>query len=284
MRMISRLKGLSLKSGQPRRRAVPLWRSRWAFGAVVALALGLSAAGGWWLWHSGAVARAAGQLKWKLIAFSADAGLRVREILVFGRRQTPRDTLLDATRLVESAPILAFDPETARRRIEALPWVRSAIVERKLPATVLLHLDERRPLALWQHQGRFSLIDEQGEVIEESDLERFSDLVLVVGEDASAHAAALLSMLKTQPDLMARVRAAVRVGGRRWNLRLDNGVDVQLPEENAASAWARLARYEHIHHVLGRDIKVLDLRFPDRLIVRKSRRPGNPKPPSGRET
>ena len=276
--------GLSLKTGKRRRRAAPLWRSRWALGAVVALALGLSAGGGWWLWHSGAVSRAADQLKWELIAFSADAGLRVREILVIGRRQTQRDALLDATLLAENAPILAFDPETARRRIEALPWVRSAIVERKLPATVLLHLDERRPLALWQNQGRFSLIDDEGKAIEERDLERFSDLVLVVGEDASTHAAALLRMLKTQPDLKARVRAAVRVGGRRWDLRLENGVDVQLPEENAASAWARLARYEHIHHVLGRDVKVLDLRFPDRLIVRQSRRPGNPKPPSGRET
>ncbi|HJO73274.1 MAG TPA: cell division protein FtsQ/DivIB [Rhodospirillales bacterium] len=281
---MSRLMGLSLKSGKRRRRAVPLWRSRWAFGTVVALALGSSAGGGWWMWHSGAVSNAADQFKWKVIALSADAGLRVREILVIGRRQTQRDALLGATRLAENEPILAFDPETVRRRIEALPWVRSAVVERKLPGTVLLHLDERRPLALWQHQGRFSLIDEEGKTIEERDLERFSDLVLVVGEDASVHAAALLRMLKTQPDLKALVRAAVRVGGRRWNLRLENGVDVQLPEENAASAWARLARYEYIHHVLGRDVKVLDLRFPDRLIVRKSRPPGNPKLPSGRET
>ena len=284
MRLMSRLNGLSLKTTKRRRRAVPLWRSRWALGAVVALALGSSVGGGWWLWHSGAAGRAADQLRWKLIALSADAGLRVREILVVGRRQTRRDTLLDATRLAENAPILAFDPETARRRIEALPWVRSAIVERKLPATVLVHLDERRPLALWQNQGRFSLIDDQGKVIEERDLERFSDLVLVVGEDASAQASALLAMLETQPDLKARVRAAVRVGGRRWNLRLENGVDVQLPEENAASAWARLARYEHIHRVLGRDVEVLDLRFPDRLIVRKARRPDTPKPASERET
>ncbi|MDP6773185.1 MAG: cell division protein FtsQ/DivIB [Rhodospirillales bacterium] len=281
---MSRLMGLSLKSGKRRRHAVPLWRSRWALGVVVALVLGSSAGGGWLMWHSGAVSNAADQLKWKLIALSADAGLRVREILVVGRRQTQRDALLGATRLAENAPILAFDPETARRRIEALPWVRSAVVERKLPGTVLLHLDERRPLALWQHRGRFSLIDEEGKAIEERDLERFSDLVLVVGEDASAHAAALLRMLETQPDLKALVRAAVRVGGRRWNLRLENGVDVQLPEENVASAWARLASYEHIHHVLGRDVKVLDLRFPDRLIVRKTRPPGNPKPPPGRET
>ena len=284
MRFMSPTTGIVFKARRRRPRAVPLWRSRWALGSVVVVVLGLSVGGGWWLWHSGAVGRAAEQVKWHLIALSADLGLKVEEILVIGRRQTQRDALLGATRLAENAPILAFDPETARQRIEALPWVRSAIVERKLPATVLLHLVERRPLALWQHQGRFSLIDEEGIVIEERDLGRFSDLVLVVGEDASAHASALLDMLKTEPGLKARVRAAVRVGGRRWNLRLENGVDIQLPEKNAASAWARLARYEHIHHVLGRDVKVLDLRFPDRLIVRKSRRPDTPAPASGHET
>ena len=46
MRLMTRLMGLSLKSGKRRRRAVPLWRSRWALGAVVALALGASAGGG----------------------------------------------------------------------------------------------------------------------------------------------------------------------------------------------------------------------------------------------
>jgi len=276
--------GFSLNNPKRRRRAVPLWRSRGALGAVVALVLVLSVGGGWGLWYSGAVWRVADQLKWEVIALSADVGLQVREILVVGRRQTQRDTLLDATRLTENAPILAFDPETARKRIEALPWVRSAIVERKLPSTIFVHLDERHPLALWQHRGHFSVIDGQGKVIEERDLDRFSDLVLVVGEDASVHASALLGMLNTEPDMKARVRVAVRIGGRRWNLRLENGVDIQLPEENAASAWARLARYEHIHHVLGRGIKGLDLRFPDRLIVRKLQRPESPKPVPGRET
>ena len=73
-----------------------------------------------------------------------------------------------------------------------------------------------------------------------------------------------------QPELMRRVSAAVRVGGRRWNIRLDNGIDVRLPEENPALAWARLAEYERIHKVLAKDIGVLDLRLPDRLIVQKA--------------
>lgn len=272
------------KRGQPRRRVVPLWRNRWALGAAAVLMLGLAVHGGWWLWQGGWVTRAVDQARWKLIAISGDLGFTVRDVLVVGRHQTTRQELLAAVRLARGAPILAFDLEAAKKRIEVLPWVRTAAVERLLPDTVLLRLDERRPLALWQHKGRFALIDHQGEVIIEDGLERFADLPLVVGEDAPGHASDLLDILESQPRLMTLVKAAVRVGGRRWNVRLDNGIDVRLPEEDPGAAWARLAEYQRTHRVLARDITVLDLRLPDRLIVRKSPRPAAAPAAPGQET
>ena len=83
---------------------------------------------------------------------------------------------------------------------------------------------------------------------------------------------------------MQKVRAAVRVSGRRWTLTLANGIDVQLPEDDPAGAWVRLAEYERQHKVLARDVEVLDLRLPDRLIVRKAAKPRPPKRPKGQET
>lgn len=272
MRFVSAFRKAHPSSGKRRRRVVPLWRSRWLLAGVAAVALAGAAAGGAWLWHTGWVGRTAERAKWEAVALAAAAGLEVEEILVIGRRETRRDELIAAVRLAEGAPIFTFDPEAARRRIEALPWVRSAVIERRLPSTVFLHLIERKPLALWQSHGRFSIIGEDGGVIEDDDLGRFADLLLVVGEGAPKHTAALLAMLETQPDLRQRVKAAVWVGGRRWNLRLDNGIDVRLPETDAGAAWARLARYEHIHHLFARDVELLDLRIPDRLIVRRAGR------------
>lgn len=257
------------KRSQPRPRVKPVWRTGKGLAAAGALAFLVAAAGGWWLWQDGWMGRTAQQVRWSVIAATADMGFRVEDVLVVGRNETPRKKLLEAVRLARGAPILAFDPHAAKERIEALPWIRSASVQRRLPNTVFLRIVERRPLAIWQHEGRFSLIDYDGEVIAEKKLDRFSSLLLVVGDDAPPHAARLLEMLWHQPDLMARVKAAVRVGGRRWNVRLDNGIDVRLPEENPASAWARLADYEKRHHVLAKDVGVLDLRLPDRLIVQK---------------
>ena len=197
-------------------------------------------------------------------------GFRIEEILVTGRGETSQKDLLAAVGLQRGAPIFAFDPDAARAKIEALPWVKSATVERMLPNTVVLRIRERRPLAIWQSEGRFALIDGEGRIIKRDGLERYAGILLVVGEDAPSHTADLVRMLAVEPTLRDRVKAAVRVGGRRWNVRLKNDVDVRLPEENPAEAWKRLAEYERRHGVLERDVQILDLRIPDRLIVRKA--------------
>jgi cell division protein FtsQ len=256
--------------GGPRKRARPVWRGPLGTATSVLTVAMLAAGAGGWSWQSGHMGRTADFAYGQLIALSAKAGLTVQEILVTGRRHSPRDALLAAVQLTRGAPTLGFDPHAAKVRIEALPWVRSASVQRLLPNTVVVRLVERRPLALWQNQGEFRLIDEHGDTIAIDRLDRFSDLLVVVGEDAPAHAGKLLDLLATQPGLRDRVKAAVRIGGRRWNLRLDNDIDVALPEEDPAGAWARLAAYERLHSILARDVNLVDLRLRDRLIVRRA--------------
>jgi cell division protein FtsQ len=270
--------------GKPRKRAAPIWRSRWITGALFLVMVALFAGGITWTVSSGIAARLAEQAKWQAIAFSSKIGFQVKEILVVGRSETSQKALRKAMRLDRGAPILAFDLEEARARVEALPWVRFATVERMLPDTILLTIEERKALAIWQNKGAFALIDDKGTVILKSDLERFADLVVVVGEDAPVKTAELLAMLDTQPELRRLVKAAVWVGGRRWNLRLAGDIDVRLPEGDTAAAWTRLAEYERTHQVLERDVQMLDLRIPDRLIVRKAPGKNLNKKPKGQET
>lgn len=267
--MIGFLKRSKDGKSKPRKRAQPLWKRsgfKTAIIAAVAFAMGAT---GWWTVRAGYVAHYADLAGQEAIRISADLGLRVDEVLVVGREETAGPALLSALGIGRGSPIVGFDVDAARERIEALPWVRDASVERLLPDTVLLSVEERKPLALWQNQGVFALIDYEGVVITRENLGRFSNLLTVVGEDAPLHAANLLEMLGAEPELMSKVVAAVRVGGRRWNIRMREGIDIRLPEQGAATAWARLADYERSHSVLTRDVNVVDLRMPDRLIVRK---------------
>ncbi|HLY47289.1 MAG TPA: cell division protein FtsQ/DivIB [Stellaceae bacterium] len=202
------------------------------------------------------------------LAASARLGLVVGDIEVEGRETTDRATIIAALGAARGAPILGVSPERAKEQLERLPWVRSASIERRLPGTLYVRLVERHPLAVWQHDGKQELIDRGGEVIPVGDLGRFARLPTVVGADAPAHATALLAILAREPQLAARVTAAVRVDDRRWNLRIDNATDVLLPEDDPAAAWARLAALERSDGLLQRDLRTIDMRLPDRLVLR----------------
>jgi cell division protein FtsQ len=197
-------------------------------------------------------------------------GLTVADIRVEGRETTDRETILAALGVGLGTPILAANPTRAKEQLEALPWVRTAVIERRLPDTLYVRLVERKPLALWQHGGKLDLIDREGAVIPVARLDRFAKLPMVVGEGAASHAAELLEMLASEPDLAARVTAAIRVGDRRWNLRIDNTIDVLLPADETASAWSQLARLERSSAILKREVLTIDLRLPDRLVLRIS--------------
>ena len=206
------------------------------------------------------------------LAASAHLGLSVQEVLVDGRVETPAADVLHVLDVSRGGPILAFRPAEAKAELEKLPWIKTASVERRLPNTVYVRLAERVPLALWQRRGQLTLIDRDGVEIPGADLSRFGALPVVVGDGAPKHAADLFALLATEPDLARRVTAAVRVGDRRWNLRFDLGegrtVDVLLPELNPGAAWARLADLDHSKGLFDHNIIAVDLRFPDRLIVR----------------
>jgi cell division protein FtsQ len=253
--------------GQPRPRVVPIWRNSRGRAAVCAIFFATLCGVVWLGWQAGIPQRAAAHAAYSLIESSAKLGFVVRDVFVVGRSATPKATLLNALAVSRGTPILAVDLEAARKRIQTLPWVRHATVRRVLPDTVVVEIIERRPLAIWQHEKKFALIDEEGQVILRNDVAAFSYLMIVVGEDAASEASVLVQMLATEPDLMEKVKAAVRVGGRRWNVHFAQGIDVKLPADDPAGAWRRLGEYQRRYGVLDKGIRILDLRLSDRLMI-----------------
>ncbi|MGE0716726.1 MAG: cell division protein FtsQ/DivIB [Alphaproteobacteria bacterium] len=253
-----------------RRRVWP----RWTRPALVAAGIfaAVSAAGISWLaWKEGWAGEAAAHVAQRLVGAAAEAGLSVDEILVEGRLHTPREMILSAVEARRGTPLLSVDPSAVKERLEGLPWVRSAAVERQLPGTIYIRLVERRPMAVWQRRGQLVLIDHQGHELGDEGIEYFPRLPFIVGEDAQRVAADLVGMLAGEPALQGRVVAAIRVGGRRWNIRLDTGTEILLPEERAPEAWAEVAALDRSQRLLQRQISVIDLRDPSRINLRRAK-------------
>lgn len=253
-----------------RRRAPPRWLKPLLRAAAAALATGAVIGGLWWFDHAGHTATVARWFDETAIEIGAGFGLSVNEVLVQGRTESDRAAVFKAIGTARGEPILKFDPQGAKARLETLPWVRKATVERRLPDTIFVRLDERRPLALWQKGGRLALVDRDGEVIQRTGLDRFRNLPLIIGDGAPAHTPALLATLASEPELRGRITAMTRVADRRWTLTFDNGIELHLPEQDIGRAWAKFAQLERNQGLLNRDIAIVDLRLPDRMVVRLS--------------
>ena len=217
--------------------------------------------------HSVGSSTSFASLRDRIGRMAAASGLRVADVVIEGRANTPDPLLRTAIGISKGDAILGFSIEQAKARIENLSWVEHATVERRLPGTIVVSLQERRPFAIWQNQGRHVLVDRAGLVVNQ-DVSQFRKLPLIVGLGAPAAAAVLLDALTDHPALAERVMASVRVGERRWTLHMNNSTDVMLPEGNEAAALERLARLQQEHALLDRPLAVIDMRLSDRLVLR----------------
>ena len=255
-----------MRTTRVRPRAATPFGFLFRFGLLTAGA-GLIVLLGVWLWHVGWPQREAEHIAAAGLRATQEAQFAVKDIVVEGREQTSKDVLLNALDASEGAPILSFDPAAAEARIEKLPWVASAIVERRLPDTIIVRLAERVPLARWQHEGRTVVIDAEGKELPDAKPEQFSALPLVVGADAPAETAGLLAALDHYPAIEKILTAAVRVGGRRWDLHLDPKVVAKMPEQGLDAALQNLSQLIVGQKILERDIISIDLRMPDRYVI-----------------
>ena len=198
-------------------------------------------------------------------------GLTVQQVILEGRRNAPTDMIRAALGVSRGDPLLDFSPEGARARLETIAWVQRAHVERRLPNTILVRIEERRPFAIWQNNARFVIIDREGKVVAADGLDQFGPLPLLVGAGADTSGAALYDLLRQDTEVLQRVQAMVRIHERRWNLRLHSGTDILLPEGAEGAAIQRLGELQREAKLLDRPLAAIDLRLPDRLVLRPTR-------------
>jgi cell division protein FtsQ len=203
-------------------------------------------------------------------AMANAAGFGIAAVALSGNRQVTREEILATARITGRTSLLFFDVDAARAKLKANPWVADATVLKLYPDRLQIGITERKPFALWQIDGKVSVVADDGTVLEPYVASRFTGLPFVVGRGAHVRAKAFLAELEQVPQIREQVRAAILVAERRWNLRLKNGMDVRLPEEDVTVALARLVTLDKQKQLLSRDIVAVDLRLPDRVVVRLS--------------
>jgi len=240
--------------------------ARWMFVLFVIAVVAVAAIA---LEIPGKIGRAAGEAV-------GDAGFRVRSVEVLGTRRMDARPVYEIALDQKAAALPLVDVADIRQRLLAFGWVKDARVSRRYPDTLVVDIVERSPAALWQDRQQLNLIDSDGVVLDRVPVSRMPDLPLLIGPGANAHATELNALLAPLPTIKAQLLSASWVGQRRWDLTLQTGETIALPEGRgaAASALAKFAAMDKTSGLLGRGILRFDLRVPGKMTVRLPRAPG----------
>lgn len=196
------------------------------------------------------------------------AGLGLERVTIAGTSQLTEAEILAAAGLTGKLSLAFLDAAGMREELEKLPLVKTAFVRKLYPHGLVVTVTERVPDAIWQHDGELFIIAADGTPIDVMETDRFANLPFVVGDGANKRTRDYIALLDAAGPLRSRIRAGTLVSGRRWTLKIDNGLDVRLPELGAAEALARLAKLDREQGILDKDVLAIDLRLPDRVIVR----------------
>ncbi|WP_246333414.1 cell division protein FtsQ/DivIB [Aureimonas mangrovi] len=203
-----------------------------------------------------------------LDTISAPFGFSIDRVDVSGNSETSQIDILQTLYMTGAQTVAGLDVEATREAIEAMPWIDQASITKVYPDRVAVEVVERAPYAVWQRGRELMVIDRDGNEIVPYATTRFTDLPFVVGAGAERDAAELLDRIEVIPELTPRIRAYVRVAHRRWDLHLDNGVIVKLPEIDPIEAAAEVVRMDRDTGLLSRDIVSVDMRVDDRMTVK----------------
>src|SRR6202790_1182132 len=203
-------------------------------------------------------------------ALANSAGFRITTVAINGRKQLSQDEVLAIGGVNGRSSLLFLDPATVRDKLKANPWIADATILKFYPGQLQIDIVERSAFALWQQDGRLSVISDDGAVLEPYLSRRFVSLPLVVGKGAETRAKDFLALLARYPQVNSVTKAAIFVGERRWNLRLKDALDIRLPENDVSGALAALSKLDKEDRLFSRDIVAVDMRLPDRLTVQLS--------------
>jgi len=230
------------------------------------------------LFIGGYIGRAVNRVNAGVAALVDDAGFGISQVHLAGNRRVAPETILAALGFEPGQSIFGADVHEARARLEKLDWVASADVKRRYPDDISVHIVEKLPFALWQSPNGAYVVERNGKPITNKGVEEFRRLPLLLGEGGSS-AADIVDAVAQHRAIVARIKAYQRVSERRWNLILDDGAIVKLPE----AGWQKeLDALEHLiidKGILERDVSEIDLRSPAQyfFVLRSGEKKNEPR-------
>lgn len=165
-----------------------------------------------------------------------------------------------------------IDLDEVRLMIAGLPAVSGAAVRIRQGGVLVAEVKERQPVAVWRSRDGLGVVDIDGVLIGELALRTDrADLPVIAGDGADLAVPEALDILYAAQPLKDRLRGLVRMGERRWDVVLDRGQRILLPERDPVRALERVIVLGEVQDMLERDLVAVDMRLSARPTIRMNK-------------
>jgi cell division protein FtsQ len=143
--------------------------------------------------------------------------------------------------------------------------IHAVIVKKKLPNSIIVCVTKKLPIAIFQHDNKFSLIDVDGSYIDDVTT-KTPKLPIAVGEDANLHVKSMLDIIGQYDVISSGLESLVYIRKRRWNIVV-SGITIKLPETNVGQPLNTLTHLFRQANINKKTVKNIDLRVLDSIII-----------------
>ncbi len=193
--------------------------------------------------------------------------IKLKNVRILGIENTKASEVVNIVSELTEMSLTKIDFEKISSKINNIDWVKSSELRKIYPSTLEVRVYEHNPIAIWFNEGNKFLVDGESQIITELNPNNFKNLKVIAGPNALEDIPAIISIIKNYPQFEKKIKSLLRVGDRRWTIRLHNGITIHLPEKNVANAIEEIEDLDRKHSLLSRYIEIIDMRLPDRIDI-----------------
>ncbi len=193
--------------------------------------------------------------------------VKLKNVKISGIENTKASEVVNIVSELRGISLSSIDLRKTSSEINNIDWVKKSELRKIYPSTLEVKVYEHNPIAIWYNEGNKFLVDRDSKIISELNPDKFKNLKVVAGPNALEDIPVIISMIENYPDFEKKVKSMLRVGDRRWTIRLHNGITIHLPEKNVANAIKEIEGLDREYSLLSRYIEIIDMRLPDRIDI-----------------
>ena len=173
-----------------------------------------------------------------------------------------------AASLPKNTSIYSVKLDDINSNLLAVPGVKDAAVRRLPNGNLVIRVSFHHFVAAWTDGMNYFPLSDDGTIANNPSSERPSSAILFRGPVPQNMPNKITDITNAANDMMADIDYIEWIENRRWNIHTNGGITIKLPENDFAYAISSLITINKNHNILGRDIRVIDMRDPARILVR----------------